>query len=255
MHSGPAFAFANMNTTKLSGGGGRSCLNRSIRSQIRSSGSFCFAASSRSYSCYGSCIWRCVPRTRSSFADISPTSICMHCHSQMWAAAPAVAGVRESYRTNLSIQWTRVYNLPQYVYFDHSIHVHKGIGCATCHGRVDRMPLTWQAPHLTMAWCLDCHRNPEKYVLPKSEVFSMSYSPPANQADLDARLVKEYKIRRLTTSCRCLSRGGWRAGPSGQSNTRKTVPPGGLEAIGFEPDAGNLVVQVMQIVFRCRQTR
>jgi hypothetical protein len=140
---------------------------------------------------------------KSSFADIPPTSICMHCHSQMWAAAPAVAGVRESYRSNRSIQWTRVYSLPQYVYFDHSIHVHKGIGCSTCHGRVDRMPLTWQARSLTMAWCLECHRKPEEYVRPRSEVFSMSYSRPANQEQLGARLVKAYKIRRLTSCSTC----------------------------------------------------
>jgi hypothetical protein len=139
----------------------------------------------------------------SSFADIPPTSTCMHCHSQMWATAPAVAPVRESYRTGRSIQWTRVYNLPQYVYFDHSIHIHKGIGCNTCHGRVDRMPLTWQAPNLTMKWCLDCHRNPELYVRPKADVFSMSYSPPADQAALGKRLVKEYNIRSLTSCSTC----------------------------------------------------
>jgi len=139
----------------------------------------------------------------SSFADLPPTSICMHCHSQMWAAAPAVEPVRESYRDGRSIQWTKVYSLPDYVYFDHSIHVHKGIGCATCHGRVDRMPLTWQAPELTMAWCLECHRNPERYVRPEAEVFNMSYSPPADQAALGERLVREYHIQRLTSCSIC----------------------------------------------------
>jgi hypothetical protein len=139
----------------------------------------------------------------SSFADIPPTSICMNCHSQMWATAPALEPVRQSYRTGRSIQWTRVYELPDYVYFDHSIHVTKGIGCDTCHGRVDEMPLTWQAAPLTMQWCLDCHRNPEMYVRPRSQVFNIRYARPADQAELGRRLVKEYDIRRLTSCSIC----------------------------------------------------
>lgn len=139
----------------------------------------------------------------SSFGDIPPTSICMHCHSQMWATAPAVEPVRESYRDGRSLQWTRVYELPEFVYFDHSIHIDKGIGCSTCHGRVDQMPLTWQAPRLTMSWCLDCHRNPEQYVRPRSEVFNMSYVAPANQATLGHRLVREYGIQSLTSCSVC----------------------------------------------------
>jgi hypothetical protein len=139
----------------------------------------------------------------SSFADIPPTGICMNCHSQMWATAPAVAPVRESYRTNRSIQWTKVYELPDFVYFDHSIHVHKGIGCSSCHGRVDQMPLIWQAPPLTMSWCLNCHRNPELYVRPRSEVFNQNYSPPADQAALGRRLVRQYNIRSLTSCSVC----------------------------------------------------
>jgi len=139
----------------------------------------------------------------SSFADMPPTSTCMHCHSQMWAAAPALAPVRKSYTSGRSIQWTKVYDLPDYVYFDHSIHINKGIGCSNCHGRVDHMPLTWQAPILTMAWCLQCHRNPELYVRPKPEVFNMSYHPPADQAALGKRLVREYKIRSLTSCSTC----------------------------------------------------
>lgn len=139
----------------------------------------------------------------SSYADIPPTEICMHCHSQMWTTAPDLAPVRESYTTGRSIQWTKVYELPEYVYFNHSIHIHKGIGCTTCHGRVDRMPLTWQDPPLTMAWCLDCHKNPEQYVRPRSEVFSMSYSPPTNQLKLGTQLVQEYQIERRTSCTVC----------------------------------------------------
>lgn len=139
----------------------------------------------------------------SSFADIPPTAICMNCHSQLWAVAPALEPVRESYLSGRSIQWTRVYDLPQYVYFDHSIHVHKGVGCSTCHGRVDEMPLTWQSPDLTMSWCLDCHTNPARYVRPESEVFNMKYSAPPDQAALGKRLTKEYNIHSLTSCSIC----------------------------------------------------
>ena len=139
----------------------------------------------------------------SAFAGVPATKVCMNCHSEMWAVAPALEPVRESYRTGRSIQWTRVHDLPQFVYFDHSVHVHEGIGCSECHGRVDRMPLTWQAQPLTMAWCLDCHRNPEMHVRPRDRVFDMDYQPPANQAELGQRLVREYGIRRLTTCSTC----------------------------------------------------
>ncbi len=139
----------------------------------------------------------------SSFADIPPTSTCMHCHSQFWTTSPELNPVRESYRTGKSIQWTRIYELPDYVYFNHSIHIHNGFGCSTCHGRVDLMPLTWQTVPLTMSWCLNCHRNPERYVRPKAEVFNMSYSPPADQLTLGKHLVKEYGIASLTSCSIC----------------------------------------------------
>jgi hypothetical protein len=98
----------------------------------------------------------------SAFAGMPPTDTCMTCHSQIWADAPVLEPVRESFQTGKPIQWTRVHNLPAYVYFNHSIHVNKGIGCETCHGRVDQMPLTWQQNSLLMQWCLDCHRQPTR---------------------------------------------------------------------------------------------
>lgn len=98
----------------------------------------------------------------SSFANIPATKICMNCHSLMWATSPMLEPVRESYRTGKSIEWTRVHDLPEFVYFNHSIHVHEGIRCSTCHGRIDKMPLTWQAAPLTMEWCLDFHRHQER---------------------------------------------------------------------------------------------
>src|SRR5258706_7917672 len=99
----------------------------------------------------------------SPVAGIPPTETCMGCHSQIWAQADLLEPVRESYRTGKSIEWVRVHDLPDFVYFNHSIHVNKGIGCATCHGRVDRMPLTWKVNTLYMQRCLECHRQPEKY--------------------------------------------------------------------------------------------
>ena len=139
----------------------------------------------------------------SSFAGIPPTRTCMNCHSEMWASSSALAPVRESYRTGRSIEWTRVHDLPQFVYFAHNIHVSKGVGCSTCHGRVDRMPLTWKAQPLTMEWCLNCHRNPELYVRPRALVFDMTYQPPTNQSDIGQGLVKEYGIRSLTSCSTC----------------------------------------------------
>jgi hypothetical protein len=138
-----------------------------------------------------------------AFANIPATKICMNCHSQMWAVAPVLEPVRESYRTGRSIGWTRVHDLPQFVYFNHSIHVNKGIGCETCHGRVDKMPLVWQAQDLRMGWCLDCHRHPEKYVRPKDKVFDMAYTPPPDQIALGKRLVREYHIKSLTSCSNC----------------------------------------------------
>ena len=139
----------------------------------------------------------------SSFAGIPPTKTCMNCHTQIWSDSPVLEPVRESFRTGKSIQWTRVHNLPGFVYFDHSIHVHKGVGCSTCHGRVDQMPLMWRKNTLYMDWCLGCHRAPERYVRPREEVFNMEYEPPLDQIALGEKLVKEYKIQKLTSCSTC----------------------------------------------------
>jgi Cytochrome c7 and related cytochrome c len=137
------------------------------------------------------------------FANIPPTKTCMNCHSQIWNTSPTLEPVRESFRTNRSIPWTRVNDLPDYAYFNHSIHINKGVGCETCHGRVDKMPLTWQHASLQMEWCLDCHRHPEQYVRPREAVFQMGYEPPVDQETLGRQLVKEYKIQSLTSCSTC----------------------------------------------------
>ncbi|MBI2816892.1 MAG: cytochrome c3 family protein [Acidobacteria bacterium] len=139
----------------------------------------------------------------SSFAGIPPTATCMSCHSQIWQNSPMLEPVRASYRENKSIHWVRVNALPDFVYFNHSIHVNKGVGCTTCHGPVADMPLTWRANSLQMEWCLECHRQPEKYVRPRDKVFSTDYKPPANQLELGGKLVAEYKIQKLTDCSTC----------------------------------------------------
>ncbi len=139
----------------------------------------------------------------SSFAGIPPTETCMSCHSQIWANSSMLEPVRASFRDNKSLEWIRVNDLPEFVYFNHGIHVKKGVGCATCHGRVDQMPLTWRQQSLYMEWCLDCHRQPEQYVRPRDQVFNMEWMPPANQVEMGRKLVAEYGIRKLTDCYTC----------------------------------------------------
>jgi hypothetical protein len=136
-------------------------------------------------------------------AGIPPTKTCMNCHSQIWADSPFLEPVRESFRSGKPLRWIRVHDLPDFVYFNHSVHVKKGVGCATCHGRVDRMPLMWQSASLQMEWCLECHRAPEKFVRPRSAIFQMDYQPPPNQLELGRQLVKEYGIESLTSCSVC----------------------------------------------------
>jgi hypothetical protein len=140
---------------------------------------------------------------KSAVAGIPPTKTCMNCHSQIWAQSAMLEPVRASLRTGQSLEWTKVHDLPDFAFFNHSAHVNKGVGCSTCHGRVDQMPLVWQEKSLQMEWCLECHRQPEKYVRPLSEVYNIAYEPPADQLDLGARLVKEYKINTRTSCSTC----------------------------------------------------
>jgi hypothetical protein len=139
----------------------------------------------------------------SSFAGIPPTKTCMTCHSQIWATSPMLEPVRESFRTDQPLRWVRVHDLPDFVYFNHSIHVKKGIACETCHGRVDQMPLVWQEKSLQMEWCLECHRQPERIVRPREAVFEFGWEPPADHPGLGAQLVNDYKIRKAAYCSAC----------------------------------------------------
>ncbi|MDQ2947680.1 MAG: cytochrome c family protein [Acidobacteriota bacterium] len=139
----------------------------------------------------------------SGFAGLPPTETCMTCHSQIWTNATVTQPIRDSWATGKSIEWTRVHDLPDFVYFNHSIHINKGIGCSTCHGQVNEMPLTYKVNTLNMNWCLNCHRQPERFIRPKSEVFNIDYQYPANQLDLGRKLVAEYKVHSLTDCVTC----------------------------------------------------
>jgi hypothetical protein len=144
----------------------------------------------------------------SSFANVPPTSTCMNCHQQIWFGSQMLEPVRASWKSGKPIEWTRVHNLGDYVFFNHGVHVQKGIGCVSCHGRVDKMQLVYKSEPMTMEWCLSCHRAPEKHIRPKDKVFDMEWRPedqkkPETQAEIGARLVKEYNIEpaRNLSSC------------------------------------------------------
>jgi hypothetical protein len=139
----------------------------------------------------------------SAFAGIPPTKTCMNCHSQIWSQAPILEPVRSSFREDTPVRWIRVHDLPDFVYFNHSIHIKKGMGCESCHGRIDEMPLTLQQNSLQMKWCLDCHRNPENFVRPRSEIYTMGYKPPVPQSMIGPQLVKEYGIQANTSCSTC----------------------------------------------------
>jgi len=139
-------------------------------------------------------------------AGLPATATCMNCHKQIWAESPYLEPVRESFRTGKPIEWIRVHDLPDFAYFNHSIHVNKGVGCSTCHGQVDQMPIAYQASTLQMEWCLGCHRNPEKFVRPKDKVFDMQWRQEnkTNEEIADGRaLVAKYHIQQpnVLTSC------------------------------------------------------
>lgn len=139
----------------------------------------------------------------SSFAGMPPTETCMTCHSQIWTNSSMLEPVRSSYATGQSLEWRRVNALPDFVYFNHSIHVSKGIGCTTCHGQVGEMPITWKQNTLYMRWCLDCHNHPELYVRRREDIFKPVYQPPPDQPALGQRLVAEYKIKKFTSCDTC----------------------------------------------------
>ncbi len=156
---------------------------------------------------------------KSSYAGIPPTKTCINCHAQIWTNAELLEPVRESWATGQSIQWIRVHDLPDFVYFNHEIHVNKGIGCASCHGRVDEMPLMYQENTLQMEWCLNCHRDPAKNLRPTSEIYNMAWAGPSTDKPVW-----------------CTSEVGNKTGPTAQAVSCTTVDPtkGGPEVAALQ---------------------
>jgi hypothetical protein len=137
----------------------------------------------------------------SAFAGLPPTETCMTCHSQVWKDAPVLQPVRESWQTGMPIKWQRVHDLPDYVYFNHSIHIAKGVGCASCHGAIDRMPLTYKAKPLTMGFCLDCHRNPGPSLRPRSAIYDTEWRRSANTPSVGSLMALYHVPDRNLTDC------------------------------------------------------
>jgi hypothetical protein len=138
----------------------------------------------------------------SSTAGIPSTDLCMGCHNQIWNQSPMLEPVRRSYFSGMPIPWNRVHDVPEFVYFNHAVHTNNGIGCASCHGRVDQMGRVYQVADLSMSWCIDCHRHPEKFVRPKDRITDMTWAP-SDQETLGRKLVQDYGIRSITTCTAC----------------------------------------------------
>lgn len=133
----------------------------------------------------------------SGYANVPATETCMGCHSVIRTDSAKLAPVRDSWKNNTPIKWNMVHDLPAFVYFNHSSHIAKGVGCSSCHGAVANMAETgvYKVHALYMGWCLDCHRNPEKYVRPKDQIYNTLWEPPADQLEQGKKLVQEYHIR------------------------------------------------------------
>lgn len=138
----------------------------------------------------------------SSFAGIPPTKTCMNCHSQLFADSPMLKPVRDSLATGEPLHWTRVHDVPDFVYFNHSIHIHKGISCTQCHGEVNQMPLMWREQTLHMQWCLDCHRHPDPFVTDRDQTFAVAANVLNNEAS-QRDLATAYRVKSKTSCYTC----------------------------------------------------
>ena len=139
----------------------------------------------------------------SPYAGVPSTSLCMGCHAQVWTGSPELARVRDSYFSGKPIHWQRVNRLPDFVFFNHAIHVGKGVGCVTCHGRVDQMGQVFAAQPLTMRFCLDCHRNPEQHLRPLDQITNMDWVPPRPQEEIGRELAAQLHVRSVTDCSGC----------------------------------------------------
>jgi Cytochrome c7 and related cytochrome c len=138
----------------------------------------------------------------SSTAGYPPSEVCMNCHSQIWNDSPLLEPIRESFYRDIPIAWQRVHRLPDFVFFNHAAHVNNGIGCETCHGRVDLMPRIYQVAPLSMGWCLSCHRDPQPNLRPRAAITAMGWRPKAGGAQ-QARLAELYHVHPGTSCTTC----------------------------------------------------
>jgi len=140
---------------------------------------------------------------RAPSAGIPPTELCLNCHSQVWNKSPLLDLVRASWFANRPVPWIRVHKLPDFVYFNHAIHVTKGVGCAVCHGRVDQMPAVEQVQPLSMGWCLECHRNPYANLRPLEQVTNLAWQPEGDPVALGKELARKYDVHPRTSCTTC----------------------------------------------------
>ncbi len=140
---------------------------------------------------------------KTAAAGIPPTATCMNCHNQLWTNAAILEPVRASFKDGTPLRWNKVNDLPDFVYFNHSIHVAKGVACVTCHGQVDKMPLMYQAESLQMNWCLDCHKDPVANLRPREEVTNVAWQPPADLPALQRDLAIRYNVKSKTSCSTC----------------------------------------------------
>ncbi len=131
---------------------------------------------------------------KSKYATVPPTQTCMNCHTMVKAESEKLALIRASWTSGQPVQWVRIHKLPEYAYFNHSIHIDAGVGCVSCHGRIDRMEKVTQAEPLSMGWCLDCHRNPEPHLRPVDQVTNMDWEPGENQEEFAARQIEKLNL-------------------------------------------------------------
>lgn len=141
-----------------------------------------------------------------AFAAVPSTKVCMNCHASIGVDRPTLQALRDSYSSGTPISWLKIHDQPDFVFFNHSAHVNHGIGCVTCHGRIDEMEVVYQAKSLSMAWCLECHRDPAQYLRPRSEITNMEWDVAQSgmtQRELGEQLAKEYEVHnsRFLTNC------------------------------------------------------
>ncbi len=170
---------------------------------------------------------------KSSYAGIPPTKTCINCHAQIWTNAQLLEPVRMSWASGESIPWIKVHDLPDFVFFNHSIHVNKGIGCSTCHGRVDQMPLMYAQNTLQMEWCLDCHRNPAKNLRPTSQIYNMAWEKPGEDHPVWCTAANEASGVPTAQSVSCLT-----SDPASEPQVASLNAPAMMPAAALVSDAG-----------------